>query len=32
MFAGINLKYYFEYTSPTWQDDLLSKAKELINE
>ena len=21
-----------EYTSPTWQDDLLSKAKELINE
>ena len=32
MFAGINLKYYFEYASLTWQDDLLSKAKELINE
>lgn len=32
MFVGINLKYYFEYTSPTWQQDVLNKVKELIND
>jgi hypothetical protein len=33
---GIELYYkndvFIEYTLPTWQDDLLSKVKELINE
>jgi len=29
--AAILLNRVFEYTSPTWQEDLINKVKELIN-